>query len=681
MGHGIDTPSATLVDVLRKRAALFPDNVAYTFLQDGEGAATHVTYGVLHRRACVIARELVAELEVGARAVLLYPSGLDFIAAFFGCLYAGVVAVPAVPLDPFAGDAGVARLAAVVEDADASCVLAGREWSEVGERFRALAPRCGERPWRVAALESDQNAPEFERRIAPDHLAFLQYTSGSTGAPRGVMVSHANLAAHGAACHRALGGRDDDVVVSWLPLYHDMGLIGTIVFPMQAGYRVVLMSPASFLRRPFRWVQAISEYAGTLSVAPNFGYELCARKTSAAEVTTLDLRAWTLALNGAERVRPDTVDRFARKFAPAGFRAEAFAPCYGLAEATLMVSVAVTDVGCERVTLDADALRRGIIACGAEGDTKVTLASCGAPIDGQCVVIVDPETLAPVPPGTLGEIWVSGACVARGYWRRAEDSAAELHAHPRDGSESGYLRTGDLGFFDGGRLIVVGRRKDVIIVRGVNHMPEDIEVTAAESHPALRPGGGAAFGVDDGSGEALVLVHEVREPVMDPEPIVAAVTAAVVAAHGVRVARMVLVKPRSIPKTSSGKVRRRACREMYLQRVLDVVATWEARPPAGECSSGGSAGLEFDRRRCIEEWLTAHVAALRDLPSDQIDVTRPFSAYGVDSAEAAVLAVELEDWLQTTLPTQLVWNRPTIAGLAEALVDLLTSSAPTSPLA
>jgi acyl-CoA synthetase (AMP-forming)/AMP-acid ligase II len=567
---GLDTSSETLAAVLQRRAHANARGVAYSFLRDGERDAVDLTYGELDRGARAIAALLLDRWREGERALLVYPPGLELIEAFFGCLYAGIIAVPVFPPDPLRPEVSAARLAATAEDAGAACVLTT---AGLAVAMRALAERTGGiggRPW-ISTDAVDRGAgTAWAPRPSPPHgLAMLQYTSGSTGRPKGVMVTHANLLANGRLSHRALRGRPSELMLGWLPLYHDMGLIGTVLYPMQAGFRSILMSPIAFLQRPYRWLRAISDHRATLSVAPNFGYDLCVRKISAEQAATLDLRCWAAALNGAERVRPETIAAFTRAFAPAGFRRAAFFPCYGLAEATLMVSGGPRAAGPTTVTP-----RRSERAASPAGWASTgPLVASGAVAPGQRVLIVDPATRVPAAAGEIGEIWVAGPCVARGYWNKPAETARTFHARTA-GGEGPFLRTGDLGFRHRGRLVVVGRIKDVIVIRGTNHYPDDIERTAGGSHPSLRPGCGAAFAVDAAGEERLVVAHEVTADGVDAAAVIGALCTAIAATHQVRVAAAVLLRARTLPKTSSGKVQRHACRERFLAGTLEAIAEW-----------------------------------------------------------------------------------------------------------
>ncbi len=585
--------AATVAGLLRFRAAERPSQVAFTFLTDGETAGESLTYGELHARAARIAAELAVSVAPGERALLLYPPGLDFIAAFFGCLYAGVVAVPAYPPRP--NDRSQSRLRSIARDATpraaltTGAILAG---AVEPRGLLAVAPELAGVRW----LATD--APEISGAAAgaapaddlpepdPEDVAFLQYTSGSTAAPKGVMVTHANLLHNERMIGQAFAMDETSVVVGWLPLYHDMGLIGNVLQPLAAGGRCVLMSPVAFLQRPLRWLEAISRFRGTVSGGPNFAYELCLRKATPEALLGLDLTSWRVAFNGAEPVRAATLERFAAAFAPCGFRASSFYPCYGLAEATLFVT-------------------GGEPGRAPRVDAASGRVSCGRPWLGQRLVVADAETGEERPAGGEGEIWLSGPSVARGYWRNPEATVHDFNAFLPSG-EGPFLRTGDLGFLAGGELYVTGRLKDLIILRGRNLYPQDVELTAERSHPDLRPGGGAAFAVDSGTAgetgeERLVIVHEVeRRRKSSPEntaEIAEAVRRAVAAEHEAQVYEVVLIRQSGLPKTSSGKVQRRRCRDLYLRGELPVegrsaLAGADPAPHAAEVAAEISRGSE-----------------------------------------------------------------------------------------
>jgi acyl-CoA synthetase (AMP-forming)/AMP-acid ligase II len=499
-----------LVDLIRLRLLERPEETGLVFLDDGESESHRLTRAEVDRRARAIAAVLGPHR--GERAVLLYAPSVDYVCAFLGCLYAGVIAVPAYPPDPNRILRTLPRLVSLTKDADASIVLTSTPIRQFAEMLFDQAPELRDRRW----ITTDDLRPGEEEAwtlpaIEPDDVAFLQYTSGSTAAPRGVMVTHRNLLANLALIRHAMQLGRDSVCVSWLPPYHDMGLIGGILTPLTLGAALVLMPPMAFLQRPLRWLIAISRYRATLSGGPNFAFDLCVRKSSPEARAALDLSSLRVMYNGAEPVRLHTLRRFVEAFAPSGFDARMFYPCYGLAEGTLIVSGASPDEAYASTSVDREALSRNEVTVGEESDPDaVVLVSAGRTILDQIIAIVDPSTGTLAGAGKVGEIWVSGPSVARGYFRRPEVSK-ELFEAKLDGfGERAFLRTGDLGFLHERELYVTGRLKDLIIVRGRNLYPQDIELTAELAHPALRPGSSAAFSIEHDGDERLVVAVEVE---------------------------------------------------------------------------------------------------------------------------------------------------------------------------
>ena len=576
----------SLVDVLRERARGGASDRAFTFLTDGETESVALTYGELDAKARSIAVALSSHgLIPGERALLLYPPGVEFIAAFFGCLYAGIIAVPAYPPQPSQLARTLPRLLSILADADVAIVLCDATVSRAGKGMSAHAPALVNVPWLSTDRLGTTHADEWKAsRVSPDHLAFLQYTSGSTASPRGVMVSHANLL-HNLAYARHQGDNGPGTVsVSWLPVIHDMGLIEGVLQPIFAGYPAYLMAPASFLQRPMRWLRAITRYRATNSGAPNFAYDLCVRKVSDEQLDELDLSSWRIAYNGAEPIRRDTLDAFHARFRRVGFRWKAFFPVYGLAESTLLVSTGDRDY--EPVVRDVDAghLATGHVIAATVAAARKSLVSSGPHGCGTRVLIVDPMTTTPCADGEIGEIWVSSPSVARGYWRRDIESEATFRARLADGTGP-FLRTGDLGAMIDGELFVTGRAKDVIVIRGYKYYPQDIELTAERQHPAIRGGCSVAFALDSGDGESVGLAIELdpRQLSVDQEgrerafgEIMDTVRAAVATEHGVNLSLVAIVPVGGVPKTSSGKLRRSVCRDALIDGSLGEVARWTA---------------------------------------------------------------------------------------------------------
>jgi acyl-CoA synthetase (AMP-forming)/AMP-acid ligase II len=580
----------TLVALLRKRAASQPSRRVFTYLLNGEEETTELTYAELDRAAAAIGAWLQRHFAPGERALLLYPPGLEFIAAFMGCLYAGVVAVPVSPPHLARLNRTLPKLQAIATDARPSVVLTTAKLLAAADQIAQEAPVFKPLRWLATDELAEQGGADLlEVPLTNETLAFLQYTSGSTAAPKGVMVTHGNLLHNSSYLAHGFMHTSDSVLVTWLPAFHDMGLIYGMLQPIYTGFRCYVMPPAAFIQRPYRWLQAMSRYRATHSVAPNFAYDLCARKVTEAQRATLDLSNWRVAVNGAEPIRQETLNHFADCFAPCGFRRSTFYPGYGLAEATLKVTggrISEEFVTCSAAAAALEQHRLEECAPGVVDARR--LVSCGRPMLDVRVACIHPERLTQCAPDEVGEIWVSGPSVARGYWNRPAETQQVFHAYPRDNAGVSYLRTGDLGFLKDGELYVTGRIKDLIIIGGANHYPQDIELTLERSHPVLRPGNCAAFSIEAEGAERLVVAAEVerhirpahagahgvaggrtRLPQPDRDEIVRAIQRAVAEDHELEVYRVVLLKAGTIPKTSSGKIQRQACRRRYLAAELE----------------------------------------------------------------------------------------------------------------
>ena len=654
-------PFVSLVDLLGVRAARAPERTAYVMLADGEREEARWSWAELDRHARAVACALRDRADPGDRVVLLFPPGLEFIGAFFGCLYAGVVAVPCDPPRPRRDPA---RLRSIVADCAPRLVLTGEQHLERLRKAVRSFPELDSLEWlapdgsSIASSVPALDGAWAPREAEPRDLAFLQYTSGSTAAPKGVMVTHDNLVHNQEMIRRAFSQDEKSVVVSWLPLYHDMGLIGAVLQPLYAGARCVLMSPVAFLQRPLRWLQAVARYSGTTSGGPNFAFDLCVDRVTSEERSRLDLSSWRVAFSGAEPVRVSTLERFAATFAPCGFDPRAFFPCYGLAEATLFVTGGFVARKPVVRSYDVGPLERGRArrASPGEGGRRARpLTSCGRPWLGQRLEVVDPETGLRCPPGRVGEVWVSGPSVASGYWRRPDETARDFEAalgdDPSDSDR--FLRTGDLGFLDDGELFVTGRLKDLIILRGRNLYPQDVELVAERSHPGLRPGCSAAFSVDVDDEECLVLVQELDPRCRDePKQVAIAARDAVAREHEAAVFEVVLVEAGGVPKTSSGKVRRRACRAAYRAGELPAIARLGARyapkPTVRPLGSPPPAELgslpQTQRRSAVERWLRSELARLVSVAPEDLEPARSLTSLGLDS----LAAVELQQRLAAT---------------------------------
>jgi acyl-CoA synthetase (AMP-forming)/AMP-acid ligase II/acyl carrier protein len=741
-----DLIASTMFELLERQAADHGDRTAYTFLDDQDQEIS-LSYTALDRRARAIAAELQTRLKPGDRALLVYPAGLEFIAAFFGCMYAGVVAVPATYPKP---RRPLPRMNRIAADCGARVALTTAQTLDTIDQQQVNDAVGHALEWIATDSIRDEEADAWQRPDADgDDLAFLQYTSGSTSDPKGVMVTHDNLLTNLEAIRQAfgIGEVDSDHIaatgVFWLPAYHDMGLIGGILTPLYVGGRSVLMSPTAFLQRPIRWLRSIDTYQATISGAPNFAYELCVKRTTAEERAGLDLGLWRLAFCGAEPIRAETIEQFTATYAEAGFQASSLFPCYGLAESTLLAagpdfSQAPTIASFHRQAL---ADHRVIPARADDPREQVQrLVGCGAVIDEHELVIVEPNTLRPASDGVVGEILLHGPSIAKGYWNRPDATAEVFGAHV-PGHGGGFLRTGDLGFVHDGELFVTGRVKDVIIIRGRNHYPQDIEQTVDEVHPAILPG--AAFAVTVDGAEELVVVHQVDRQSRNEDwsKLAAAVRRAIVANHELDPHAIVFIRQTSLPITSSGKVQRGLCRQQFLDDDLKVVHMWKSPRPKVESASAGNIrnghrhaarngqhtngvadtevhmsgeGVSWKRNGAqppsrptiapaAPENCTTVAEALRALPVDRaaerieswllhwlvdrvgldpvdVDRTKPFAEFGVDSMTSVELSQELEDEFGVKLTPVVAWNYPTPASLSRYIAEQLcaTTSDPAS---
>jgi acyl-CoA synthetase (AMP-forming)/AMP-acid ligase II/acyl carrier protein len=660
----------TLVELLRYRAKKQPDRTAYIFLQDGESESGRLTYQELEQQARAIAVSLQSIAKKGDRTLMLYPSGPEFITAFLGCLYAGVIPVPAYPPRQ---NQNLLRLQAIIADAEATVVLTTESLLDSIKTRFAQNPEFLNLRWLATdsvpqALASDWQEVE----LSGDTLAFLQYTSGSTGTPKGVMVSHTNLVHNERLIQMGFGHTEKTIFVGWLPLFHDMGLIGNVLQPLYLGIPSILMPPVAFLQKPVRWLQAISRYKATTSGGPNFAYDLCVRKITPEMRAELDLRSWEIAYNGAEPIRAETLEQFATTFAECGFRRQAFYPCYGMAETTLFVSGTLKTALPVLYPVEATALEQNqIVPVTADKANARTIVGCGQTFFDK-IAIVDPQTKTRCPSDRVGEIWIAGQSVAQGYWNRPEQTQETFQACLADGDRTQFLRTGDLGFFQNGELFITGRLKDVIIIRGRNHYPQDIELTVEKSHPALRSNCAAAFSVDINGSEQLVVACEIERTALrklDIDAVVGAIRKAVSQEHELQVHAIVLLKTASIPKTSSGKIQRQACKTGFLEGTLEVVGDWTAANIPALPKKQLSESKESRSAQAIENWMVNWLSKELKLELSAIEPSKSFADYGLDSVAAVELAQALGDWLGGELDATIAWNFPTIKALAVHLAQ------------
>ncbi|UZO75461.1 MULTISPECIES: AMP-binding protein [Microcystis] len=645
---------STFVDILNHRALQQAEQTAYIFLANGETETARLTYQQLEQKAKALAAQLQLQMSPGERALLLYPSEEEFIIAFFACLYAGVIAVPVYPPRR---NQKLSRLQAITKDAQAKLALTTTSLLNTIEEKFSSDPELITVPCLATNNIPDKQAENWQKpNLSLEDIAFLQYTSGSTGMPKGVMVSHKNLLYNEKLIASAFGHTSETIGVGWLPLFHDMGLIGNVLQPVYVGFPCVIMPPEAFIQKPLRWLQAISRYNATSSGGPNFAYELCADKIKPQERENLDLSCWDVAFTGAEPVRAATLEKFANTFADYGFKREAFYPCYGMAETTLFVSGGIKSQSPVIEAVDKLALlENSAVTINSQHPNAQLLVGCGHAWLSEKIVIVNPESLTECRDGEIGEIWVSSDSVAQGYWNRPEQTAETFKAYLADTQVGPFLRTGDLGFLLAGELFITGRLKDLIIVQGRNHYPQDIESTVEKSHPGLRQGCGAVFSVEIAGQERLVVVQEVERSYLrklDSPAVIEQIIRSVAEEHQLDVYAVALLKTASIPKTSSGKIQRIACRTAFLAGTLDVIGDWSKIPSQKKdfiklesdvnhlleklkTFSHLSESSEYKAiYEEIEQWLIAKFAELKETADENIDVRQNI---GFDSLVAAEL--------------------------------------------
>lgn len=659
---------ASFDEVLRQRCAEDPDSRAYQFLVDGQTEGPSLTHRQLDEGATRTAIELLNVLQPGERALLLFSPSLEFLIAFFGCLRAGVLAVPLPPPDTTRLKRSLPRLESVLRDASARLVLTTSDIMDSIQSQMCGVGNLHKLTWINTEVLGTQREHAQQKQQPTgwqpksDSLAFLQYTSGSTSTPKGVMVSHGNLLHQCGSLRTAAGYDKTSVACTWMPYHHDYGLVEGLLLPLFVGIPCYVMSPLAFIRRPIRWLEAISKYRVTHSQAPNFAYDLCVRKITPEHQSGLDLSSWTTAANAAEPVRPQTLHAFFDKFKECGLQWESLAPAYGLAEATLIVSHTPPAAGPKLLNADLCSYEHGRLVP-ANGQPNWTVASSGKALDETKIEIVDLRTRLRCEAGKVGEIWVQSPSVAQGYWNRLDETRKTFQAH-LDGTDEGpFLRTGDLGCLKDGELYVTGRAKDLIIIRGLNHYPQDIELTVEHSHPALRPACVAAFSVDVNGLEELVVVSDVQgrhRSGLDTNEVFAAIRSAIFEEHDLRIHAIALLNPGGVLKTTSGKIQRAAIKRALARGELECLAVWneaETRSLAGD-SSGKPDALS------TRDWLVNWLADKAGVKPELIEPSSTFADCGLDSMRAAELADDLEAWLRRRVQPTVFWNYPTIDALA-----------------
>ena len=673
-----ESDNSTLIDLLEWRAAQEPDKPAYVYLTDGGSGEQTLTFADLDRHVRSWAATLQSITKPGERALLAYSDGLDVVIAFWACLYAGVIAVPVPPPDLLRAGQSLPRLRSILGDAEADLILVSSDvQAAIFPLVAELGVKSADRLVDLRAKQPPLGTQQHPSSLTPDTVAYLQYTSGSTSEPKGVMVTHGNLMHHCRVLYQAGEVDGESRSLTWLPYFHDYGLVNGLIAPLYAGTPAYIMAPLTFLRQPVKWLDAISRYRITHSGGPCFAYDYCVRRITESQRATLDLSTWAVASCGAEPIRAPVIDDFVRTFEAIGFKRSAFAPAYGLAEFTLLATLKERDCPPAIVNLQAGALARGIVAPAGDNESSSrAVVGCGVPAGDTRIVIVNPETDRLCPPAQIGEIWLAGHSKAGGYWGKSEESHRTFQARLKDTGDGVFLRTGDLGFLQHGQLFVTGRLKDLIIIRGRNHYPQDIEFTVERAHQALRVGGGAAFSIEGASGEQLVVIQEVS-PWADSlkhEEMAAAVRQAVTDHHELHVTDVVFIKPGGLLKTSSGKVRRGACRAAYLDASLPILFRSRLDPPSVEMPHARLTRAELlalpedERRQALGRYLQHTLAQLLRCDSTAIASNQQLSSLGMDSLRAMSLKNLLEEDFGAVLTLSDLLQGPTVAALVQSVL-------------
>lgn len=667
-----DTFRLTLSDILQSRAEITPDQTAYIFLRDGENDEEIITYSELNRIAGSIAEVLLQKVKPGDRALMLYPPGLDFVLALYGCLYAGIIAVPAYPPRK---NRSLDRILTLVKDSGSGIILSTDDIRQTAERSFSNIDELGKLNW-LATNIIENTAPRHPGFPAtlPSSVALLQYTSGSTGQPKGVMVTHQNIIRNAEYIRQSFGLTAESVSVTWLPSFHDMGLIDGVMVPVYVGIKGIIMPPVSFLQKPARWLKAISRYRGTHTGGPNFAFDLCADGISEEEKKDLDLSCLDTFYCGAEPIRKNTFENFIKAFKECGFKREMLYPCYGMAETTLIISGPHPGRGPVYLGISAGQFEKDKVVTVKNDDPDVKfLVGVGYPWIDTRILIVDPNTHKRCPSDRIGEIWVEGSIVTAGYWQKPEESGLIFSAEINGEPGVKYLRTGDLGFIHENELYISGRLKDLIILRGLNYYPQDLEYLAENSHPALRSNASAAFSVNVDDLERLIIVAEIERTAirdLNAEEVCNAIRAKISEEMELSVYGLLLLRTATIPKTSSGKIQRKACREAYLKKTLDVV---------GESIKEEKQEENFRRSTntdlvTIQAWLMTWIHIKLKIKLDRIDFSKPILVYGLNSMKAVQLQQDFLDKFGVNFPPYLFFERISLKELTERAMKLIKES-------
>lgn len=675
------TATNTWIEALTHHAQHRGEKLAFAYIDDKGKVVDHLNFGQLLQQASKLAGHIQSYCSVGERVLLLYPPGLDYVRAFYACMLAGVVAVP---LYSPHNRRKLELIQNIAKDCSPSLALTTAKYAERGatasSEFKTLRWLSTDN---IGQLSSHTwLSPELQ----PDDLAYLQYTSGSTSSPKGVMLSHRVTLNHCTELQQLWDTHTDSVLVSWLPHFHDLGQVFSVLQPVFQGMSSILMSPAVFMQTPHVWLQAITDFGATHSAAPDFAYMHCAQNVSNDNLSTLDLRHWEVAVNGAEPVRNKSILAFHQRFSDYGASLQMHRPSYGLAEATLVVTAHSSSLGPRTVWFDGEKLSRNIVQCCSHENPKaLALVSNGYSVPGVAIAVVDPETCQSLGEDMLGEVWVSGGSIGLGYWGKPDEYQpcfAALTRSPTDGRK--YLRTGDLGFFHGGELFIAGRAKDLIIIRGSNHYPQDIELTVECCHPLIRGGYTAAFSVTEDGEELLIIAAERKRHFpsdIDYESVLQQIRSAVVSKHGVSANEILILKPGSISKTTSGKIQRKMCRDQWKNSTLKVLASYKQAQshlaPASVVSEKSLDKEPVNQATSIQQVVQASVLnrvidwLCKEHCHERTNIQsmKALASYGVSSMDTFRLHDDLEHFLQCDIRAEYLWEAETIHQLANDIAN------------
>ncbi|MBV4483806.1 AMP-binding protein [Pseudomonas khavaziana] len=690
-----DTPfdSMTLVACLQKRAAESPDDEVFTFLDSNGDSVARLSYLQLHDQACAIAATLQALGPEGQRVLLLFEPGLAFITAFYGCLYAGAVAVPVYPPDPLRFERTLPRLLTIVADSTAVVLLTSASILEQARHLVRFAPDLAKLQWVAVEQIVEPSQPNVRPlpTMAATDIALIQYTSGSTSVPKGVVVSHQNLLINARMMQRVTNQDRDRVIALWLPVYHDLGLMTGVVLPVVIGARALLMSPLDFLKRPLLWLSVIDRYKATDTAGPNFALDLCVQKIAHNDYQEWDLSSLKVFLIGAEPVRYASVERFLHQFEAVGLSRECIYPGYGLAEATVGVSFGPVGVIWQTVFVNVDELARNrVVEVDSTHSKALPLVACGMPLEAVTLAIVNPQTCELATADEVGEVWMIGPQVALGYWQSEADSVRTFKARIGKGDDRDWLRTGDLGFLKDQQLYITGRIKDLLIIRGKNFYPQDIESILEHSHPRVRKGAVIVFSVTQETMESLVIVAEADLRLLSTplqkqqafDEVTKAMIKAVSTHYGLPVRDVALLKLRTIDKTSSGKLARQSCKQRYLEQKLEVEFIWKnaGRLPNEQAilsrlpGKAVSASMSFpERRDTLINYIEHELASLKGLTQATDIASLQFDELGLDSVQTMELMGRIERHLQVEIPVSKLFGARSVENVADVLLQLMVS--------